>query len=141
MRRTVSHTIALLVIGLLVATCACAQDMAELAVDHAMTLEFETPHTDWAQPYAGEATRVLVFCNGRGTVPRHVVEMMQRFEVDAETVFWIRVIDYGDQQWLGGETGVARMLQLLEEDFDAYVFLGLGLSGMTAEQQYKVLKP
>ena len=141
MRRTASYTIALLVVGLLAATCACAQDMAELEVDHAMTFEFETPHTDWAQPYAGDATRILVFCNGRGTIPRHVVELMQRFDVEAEAVFWIRVIDYGDQKWLGGETGVARMLQLLEQEWDAYVFLGLGMDSMSAEQQYKVLKP
>ncbi len=141
MRRIASHTIALVVIGLLVATCACAQDMAELEVDHALTFEFETPHTDWAQPYAGDATRVLVFCNGRGTVPRHIVEMMQRFDVDAEAVFHIRVIDYGNYQWLGGETGVSRMLQLLEEDWDAYVFLGMGMENMSSEQQYKILKP
>lgn len=141
MSRIIVRTIALLAIGLLATACACAQDMAELEVDHALTFEFETPHTDWAQPYAGETTRVLVFCNGRGTVPRHIVEMMQRFDVEAEAVFWIRVIDRTDQQWLGGETGVSRMLQLLEQDWDAYIFLELNLSDMSSEQQYKVLKP
>ncbi|MFW5869089.1 MAG: hypothetical protein ACOCX2_14790, partial [Armatimonadota bacterium] len=141
MRRIASYALVTVALGLLGVTCALAQDMAELEVDHAMTLEFETPHTDWAQPYAGESTRVLVFCNGRGTVPRHIVEMMQRFDVDAEAVFWIRIIDRTDEQWLGGETGVARMMQLLEEDWDAYVFLGQDMGAMTAEQQYKVLKP
>ncbi len=141
MTRITPHATAAIAIALLVAACACAQDMAELEVDHALTFEFETPHTDWAAPYAGESTRVLVFCNGRGTVPRHIVELMQRFEVEAEAVFWIRVIDYGNEQWLGGETGVARMMQLLEEDWDVYVFLGEDMSEMTAEQQYKVLRP
>ena len=141
MSRLMSRSVALLAIGLLAATCACAQDMAELAVDHAMTFEFETPHTDWAQPYAGETTRVLVFCDGRGTVPRHIVELMQRFDVEAEAVFWARIVDSPKTHWHGGETGESRMLQLLEQDWDTYVFLGLDLSNMSAEQQYKVLKP
>ena len=141
MKRIGLHTAALFVIGLLAATCAWAQDLAELEVDHALTLEFETPHTDWAQPYAGETTRVLVFCNGRGTVARNIVELMQRFDVDAEAVFWIRVIDYNNEIWHGGETGIARMLKLLEEDWDAYIFFGLGMDQLSAEQQYKVLKP
>ena len=43
---------------------ARGQDLAELEVDHALTLDFTTPHTDWAQPYAGQKTRVLIFCDG-----------------------------------------------------------------------------
>ena len=141
MRREMQRIILLPVLCLLVATVAFAQDMEELEVDHALTLDFETPHTDWAQPYAGESTRVLVFCNGRGTVPRHIVEMMQRFDVEAEAAFWIRVIDRTDEEWLGGETGEARMLQLLDQDWDAYIFLQMDMDAMTAEQQYRVLEP
>jgi len=118
-----------------------AQDMAELDVDHALTLEVETPHTDWAQPYALGPTRVLFFCNGRGTVPRECVELMQRFDINAEAVFWTRIVDSSETHWHGGETGERRMLSLLEQTWDCFVFLGLDMSKMVAEQQYKILKP
>jgi hypothetical protein len=47
-----------------------AQDLAELEVDHALTFEAETPHIQWARPYAGGSLRVLFLTDGRGTNPR-----------------------------------------------------------------------
>ncbi|MGC9317241.1 MAG: beta-galactosidase [Armatimonadota bacterium] len=122
-------------------TSVTGQDRAELEVDHALTFEFETPHTDWAQPYAGETTRVLFFTDGRGTNPRECVELMQRFDIDAEAVFWARIVDSADTHWHGGEIGERRMLELLEQQWDCFVFLGLGLENMSPEQQYRVLHP
>lgn len=135
-------TIALITI-MLIATgsCAIAQDRAELEVDHAMTFEFETPHTDWAQPYARGTTRVLVFTDGRGTNPRVCVELMQRFDIELQAVFWARIVDSSESHWHGGEVGEQRMLELLEQPWDCFVFYGLGMNSMTPEQQYKVLKP
>jgi len=131
-----------LAMAVLAVTCGlAAQDMAELNVDHALTLEFETPHTDWAQPYALGPTRVLFFCNGRGTVPRECVELMQRFDIEAEAVFWTRIVDSSKTHWHGGETGERRMLALLDKPWDCFVFIGLNMSNMTAEQQYKILRP
>ena len=63
----VAGTIALIIVA---TGCAVAQDRAELEVDHALTLDFPTPHTDWAQPYALGTTRVLFFTDGRGGRPR-----------------------------------------------------------------------
>ncbi len=123
------------------APCLLAQDRAELEVDHAMTLDYPTPHTDWAQPYAGEPTRVLLFCDGRGTNPRVGVELMQRFDVELEAVFWARIVDSPDTHWHGGEVGEQRMLDLLEQDWDCFLFYGIGMDNMSSEQQYKVLKP
>ena len=120
---------------------AQCQDLAELEVDHALTFDFKTPHTDWAQPYAGQKTRVLFFCDGRGTVPREAVELMQRFDIEAEAVFWARIVDSSDEHWHGGDIGEQRMLNLLEQKWDCYVMLGLGIDRMSAEQQYKLLKP
>ena len=82
-----SRLMTLIAVALIIATGAAAQDLAELEVDHALTFDFPTPHTDWAQPYAGERTRVLFFTDGRGTNPRECVELMQRFDLDAEAVF------------------------------------------------------
>jgi beta-galactosidase len=133
----VAGTIALII----VATCAVAQDRAELEVDHALTFDFATPHTDWAQPYALGTTRVLFFTDGRGTAPRECVELMQRFDIDAEAVFWARIVDSPNTHWHGGEIGEMRMLELLSQKWDCYVFMGVPFTNMSAEQQYKVLRP
>ncbi|MGD9495543.1 MAG: beta-galactosidase [Armatimonadota bacterium] len=122
-------------------TCAVAQDRAELEVDHALTFEFETPHTNWAQPYARGTTRVLFFTDGRGTRPRECVEVMQRFDLEAQAVFWAQIVDSSETHWHGGDVGEQRMLELLGQEWDAYVFLGLDLSNMSAQQQYMLLKP
>jgi len=114
---------------------AQCQDLAELEVDHALTLDFTTPHTDWAQPYAGQKTRVLFFCSGQGTVPREAVELMQRFDIEAEAVFWARIVDSSDEHWHGGDIGEQRMLNLLEQKWDCYVMLGLGLDRMSEAAQ------
>ena len=108
----------MLLTGIIVLTlavgCAVAQDRAELEVDHALTLEFTTPHTDWAQPYANRTTRVLFFADGRGGRARECVELMQRFDIEAEVVFWARIIDSPDSHWHGGEIGELRRRLLLE---------------------------
>jgi len=130
-----------LVIIALIAAGAAAQDMAELEVDHALTFDFPTPHTDWAQPYAGERTRVLFFTDGRGTNPRECVELMQRFDLDAEAVFYARIVDSSESHWHGGDIGIQRMNALLDRQWDCYVFLGMNMQYMSAEQQYKLIKP
>ena len=125
---------------LLVPVAVMSQDLAELEVDHALTVDFATPHTDWAQPYVKGATRVLFFTNGRGTAPRHIVELMQRFDIEAEAVFWARIIDSTEEQWHGGDLGEQRMLRLLEEEWDCFVLIGVEFTQMDAEVQYKLLK-
>ncbi len=140
--RTATMVTASMIALILIATgCAVAQDRAELEVDHALTLDFPTPHTDWAQPYALGKTRVLFFTDGRGTNPRECVELMQRFDIDAEAVFWARIVDSSDTHWHGGEIGEMRMIELLGQQWDCYVFFGVPFTNLSAEQQYKVLRP
>ncbi|MEA3402418.1 MAG: alpha-amylase family protein [Armatimonadota bacterium] len=141
MRRISVTMVMTVAVCMVAAVSAMGQDRAELEVDHALTFEFETPHTDWAQPYAGDTTRVLFFTDGRGTNPRECVELMQRFDIEGEAVFWARIVDSAETHWHGGEIGEQRMLELLEQDWDCYVFLGLALDNMSPEQQFKVLQP
>ncbi len=117
-----------------------AQDMAELEVDHALTFDFETPHTDWAQPYALGKTRVLFFTDGHGTNPRECVEVMQRFDIEAEAVFSARPAGPDTSHWHGGEVGERRMLSLLKEHRDCFVFMGMDMTNMSSEMQYYLLK-
>jgi len=120
---------------------AWAQDAEELELDHTLSMEFETPHVKWAKPYAGGTLRVLLFCNGRGTVPREAVELMQRFDMKIDAVFWRRIVDTTKEGWHGGDLGLQRMLRLAEKPYDCYVFLGIRPDQLTAEMQYKVLQP
>jgi len=123
------------------AAVSLAQDAAELELEHSLSTDFVTPHTRWARPYARGRMRVLMFCNGRGTVPREGVELMQRFDVAVEAVFWARIVDSTKQGWHGGEAGLARMRRLLAKPCDCYFFLGIPPKDLPSEMLYKVLKP
>lgn len=125
----------------LLSTGALAQSASELEVDHALTSDFPTPHTDWARPYAGGKTRVLFFTTGHNTAPRECVELMQRFDLQAQAVFYATIVDSPQAHWHGGDLGEQRMLKLLDQPWDCYVFLGIGLDKMNAEEQYKLLRP
>lgn len=124
----------------LVTGISLAQDMDELRVDHNVSSEFVTPHTAWATPYALGRSRVLFFLNGRGTDPREVVELTQRFDLDPKMVFWTRIIDSTQEHWHGGEQGVQRMARLLTEKWDAFVFLDVALDKVPVEQQYEIVR-
>ncbi len=130
-----------LLVGLLLAEGVCSgQDRAELEADHNVRSEFATPHTAWAKPYVQGTTRVLFFINGRGTVPREVIELKQRFDLDPQMVFWTRVVDTTREEWHGGENGVRRMARLLTEKWDAFVFFGTSLEKVPVEQQYTLIQ-
>jgi len=130
-----------MLLGLMFVGGAClGQDMAELEVDHNVDSEFVTPHTAWAKPYVLGKTRVLFFLNGRGTNPREVIELKQRFDFDAQMIFWARIIDSSQEQWHGSERGIQRMARLLTQKWNAFVFLDIPLDRVPVEQQYEIVK-
>jgi beta-galactosidase len=122
---------------------------SELEEVHQLSMEFVTPHTKWAQPYAGGKTRVLVFINGDnsrhwaepyGTLPRETIELKQRFDLDAAAVYWVRPSGpRAKEHWLHGEAGVERMLNLLDQPWDCYVLYQTPLERLPIEGQYKLL--
>jgi hypothetical protein len=114
----------------------------ELEEEHSLSTEFETPHTKWAQPYAGGKLRALFFIDMGycGTWPREIVELKQRFDIDAEAVFWAKIVDTTRTHWHGGAAGVARMKRLLEKPWDCYVFINLAPDRLPPEQQYRALE-
>ena len=113
----------------------------ELEEDHRLSMEFVTPHTKWAQPYAGGKTRVLVFINGgtykTGTLPREIIELKQRFDLDAAAVYWLHT--YEDDRWLHGEAGVERMLKLLDQPWDCYVLFQIPLENIPDKGRDRLL--
>ena len=126
---------------------------SELEEDHRLSMEFVTPHTKWAQPYAGGKTRVLVFIDGDskdhsdlpyGTLPREIIELKQRFDLDAAAVYWITTLGHPSlrpkDHWLHGEIGVNRMLNLLAQPWDCYVLYEIELDWLPVEARYRLLK-
>ncbi len=125
---------------LIAAVPARPQDAAELELDHAMSTQFQTPHVKWGPPPGREGLRMILFCNGRGTIPREGVELKQRFGFDVDAVFWARIVDSTKQGWHGGELGTKRMLRLVEKPHDCYVFFEVTPEKLGGEMQYKLLK-
>ncbi len=121
---------------------AVAQDLSleEVEVDHALTFEFLTPHTDWARPYAGGKMRVLFFCSGHGTEPRECVELMERFDIEAKAIFWAQNVDSPMMGWHGGATGRRRLIDLMQQKWDCFVFFNIAVDNLPSEAQHNLLK-
>jgi len=128
--------------GAIAAGLALAGDtvpIEELEIDHALTFECPTPHTDWARPYALGKTRVLFFTSGQDTAPRECVELMQRFDIDGKAAFWART-DTGGWHWHGGAIGERRILVLFRQKWDCFVFFDIPIERLPPEAQYLMLK-
>ena len=136
---TRAATSLLLLLGALLAVWSAPLPADELEDEHALSMEFETPHTDWARPYGPGKTRVLFFSDGLGTNAREIIELMQRFDVEAEAVYWAQLVDSPVTQWHGGEAGHRRIARLLAEKWDCYLLNGVKLADLTVEEQYNLL--
>jgi len=112
---------------------------AELEADHALTKEFATPHIQWGKPYAYGKTRTLFFVGERGTVFREGVELLQRFDLEMETVIYSRIVDTSRNDWHGGQAGIRRIERLLEKDWDAYLFLGVSPAKLPGSLRKKLV--
>ena len=94
-----------------------------------------TPHTKWAQPYAGGMTRVLFFSDYRNTQAREIAELMQRFDIKADAAYWTRS-DKKPQpyHWHGDEEGIARIGRLLESNaHEVFLFNGVSPDNLPRE--------
>ena len=92
-----------------------------LEEENALSMDFVTPHTKWAKPYAGGTVKTLFFAPWaqNTTDTREIIELMQRFDLDAQAVYCgpgPRLIGDGRTYWYGGdpEAGTKRALQLLD---------------------------
>ena len=97
-----------------------------LDIEHELSMEFETPHTKWAKPYALGTTRVLFFAPWYqgSTDGREIIELMQRFDLEAEAVYLLggsRLLGDGNPRWYGDpEAGTQRLARLLEKSHDVF---------------------
>lgn len=121
-------------------TAALSQNLAEPDVEHALTFEFKTPHINWARPYARGKIRALFFVNRWGTKPRECVELMQRFDIEADAIFYGRPLGRTKAVWQGGKEGLKRMEALLKRDWNVFVFLGVPPAKMPAKLRQRLVE-
>ena len=108
--------------------CGHAQENEEevkgydfIEAEHALPMNFVTPHTKWANPYHGGPLRAVFFAlwfQG-STDGREIIELMQRFDLDARAVYLVGngLVGDGNPVWYGGDphAGANRVLRLLNE--------------------------
>ncbi len=108
-----------------------------LELQHELSLDFVTPHTEWAKPYAQGTTRALFFVSWAqgSTDGREIVELMERFDLDADAVYYLkgsRLLGDGRPDWYGGdpEAGTKRVLRLLSGPVDVLFFNQFEVDGL-----------
>ena len=113
----------------------------EVEEENRLSMDFVTPHTVWAKPYARGTVRMLFFCQtGRwNTLPREAVELMERFDIAADAVLG----DFANGQdptncWIGGTAGEERMQRLLEQPYDVYLFMHITPRDLPASARKKL---
>ncbi len=100
-----------------------------LESEHELSMEYETPHTQWAKPYAQGTTRVLFiapYYQG-STEGREIIELMQRFDLEADVAYFQRgpnrLLGDGNTRWyVTDAVGTERVLRLLEKPYEV-IFL------------------
>ncbi len=119
----------------------------EVEEDCSLQSDLVTPHKEWAKPSAGGPVRALFFVytgaydgswEDMGTRVREVVELAQRFDIQADAVLFC---GSGDKWVFHGQAlGQERAERLLEKPYQLYVVAGFPLEKLPAKAQYLMLK-
>ncbi len=116
-----------------------------LEMEHNLSMEFETPHTKWAKPYAGGSIRAFFFVPWfqGSTDGREIIELMQRFDIEADAAFFVNGHILGDlnPRWYGDpELGTKRILQHFEKPYDVFFLNQITLDKLPETVQEKIRK-
>lgn len=140
----------LLLAGVFLAATACS---ARHNGDYLsrVTTRLETPHQEWARPYAMGKPKVL-FIVPRTLAPREIVELWQRFDLDFEAF----TLAHSGLMSFESDAGAApydlavegtsiaektaELVGKLRQRYDAYVFANASFDILPKEAQYKILK-
>ena len=146
-KTTMRTTCALVLAALPSAMAGPPSDAREVAEDQSLTTKLVTPHKPWAKGYAAGPVRALFVVHGGGyggkwfapgTRLREVVELLQRFDLDADAVFCGGRGKGAD--FLGLDLGKERAERLLGKPYDVYVFAGFSFEKLPAKFRYLVME-
>lgn len=116
-----------------------------------VTTTLQTPHCDWATPYAQGKPKVL-FIVPRTIAPREIVELWQRFDLDFEafTTAHSGLMSFESDagaapydlavEGTSIEEKTNELLTKLNRKYDAFVLANARLDMLPKEAQYKLLK-
>jgi len=141
------RTFALCLLACLVGLGARAATTAqEVEFDHSLQTGVATPHVDWGANYVGGPIRALFFITmgnydgtwaDEGTRLREVVELGQRFDLQAEAVYYGGAGEKWD--FHGNALGAERAERLLSQPWQLIVIGGFPLDKLPLKMQYEVL--
>lgn len=114
----------------------------QIEIQHRLSMEFETPHTKWAKPYRGGKTRVLCFSRGQFFAggkadSRWIIELLQRFDLEAEPIYWMEQVK-GYEQWRRWLQ--QRAVRLMKQPWDVIIFHKFPISDLPEQLQRSVLE-
>jgi hypothetical protein len=127
-------------------TGLAATDARELDFDHSLESRFVTPHYDWGANLVGGPIRALFFIYSgnydgtwadEGTRLREVVELGQRFDLQADAVYYGGAGDKWD--FHGNVVGAERAERLLSVPYALYVVGGFPFGKLPLKVQYEIL--
>lgn len=133
------------------AFCTLAHARHDGAYLREVTTALQTPHFDWATPYAQGKPKVL-FITPRTIAPREIVELWQRFDLDyvAFTTAHSGLMSFEAEagaapydlavEGTSIEEKTTELLGKLERQYDAFVLANCRLDVLPKEAQYKLLK-
>jgi len=88
-----------------------------------LTMDFETPHTPWARPYARGPLRGYYFIytrsEGMQTHAREAIELMQRLDLELDASY---LYNFYSEHWFGGDAGERRIARLTAKPHDVFIF-------------------
>ena len=127
-------------------TAFAATNAVEVEQEHSLQTKLITPHFEWAKGYVRGPIKALFFINSgssdgtwadEGTHLREIIELSQRFDVQADAVYF----GGGDEKWdfHGNKIGADRAERLLQKPYQLYVIGGFPLAKLPARMQYEIL--
>ncbi|MBD3291831.1 MAG: hypothetical protein GF393_02840, partial [Armatimonadia bacterium] len=135
-----TRTVLCILAIILAALPVCAQEWwhtEELVeADHAYSMDYVTPHVQWATPLPGGPIDALFFVRAKDVSAREVAEMAQRLEIEPRIVYYENTGDLVS----GGDPGMERALRQIRQGADLFVFANVQFEALTGEARYYVLE-
>ena len=112
---------------------------------HEVRTVVPSPHTPWLKPAAFEKPSVLFMARRPGVLPRRVVELWQRMDLEATAYLFVpqeRERDYWESNIAGSRTPEKRAeaIQKLSRLYDAIVLLGFDMNWLPNEAKFWLLR-